>query len=359
MKATLILADGSVWNGVSIGAAEEKVCELVFNTAMTGYQELLTDPSYAGQGVVMSYPLIGNYGVNHEDDQSRQTWVEVLAVRHLSERGSNFRCEESLDNYLKEHGITGIAGLDTRALTKKLRSQGTMNAMVTCAEHFSVEEKLEQIRAYRITDAVRRATCPERTEIQGNGCRVAFLDYGAKRNLIDSLARRGCSITIFPADTKAEEILSGGFDGVMLSDGPGDPAQCTDMVEELKKLYASELPIFGVCLGHQLMALATGASTERLPYGHRGASHPVRACKSGRIYITSQNHGYVVRRESVDPEVAEVSYENVNDGTVEGLRYCNGRVNTVQFHPEADPGPVDTAYLFDEFIAMMGGNEHA
>lgn len=359
MKATLILADGSVWSGVSIGTAEEKVFELVFNTAMTGYQELLTDPSYAGQGVVMSYPLIGNYGANHEDVQSRQTWVEALVVRHLSERGSNFRCEESLDNYLKEHGITGIAALDTRALTKKLRSQGTMNAMVTCAEHFSVEEKLEQIRTYRVTDAVGRATCRERTELPGSGCRVALLDLGARQSLIDSLTSRGCGVTRFPADTRAEEILSGDFDGVMLSNGPGDPAQCAGIVEEVKKLYAAQLPILAVGLGHQLVALAAGASTERLPYGHRGVNHPVRDRRSGRVYITSQNHGYTVRRDSVDPAVAEVSYENVNDSTVEGLRYCGGRVNTVQFQPKDDPGQVDTACVFDEFVAMMGGKEHA
>ncbi|MCI8537993.1 MAG: carbamoyl phosphate synthase small subunit [Oscillospiraceae bacterium] len=360
MRATLILENGSTFVGQSIGSTEERVCEMVFNTSVVGYQEILTDPSYAGQGVVMSYPLIGNYGVNEEDNQSRQPWVEAFVVRHLSERGSNFRCTGTLNDYLKEHHITGIEGVDTRALTKILRSQGSMNGMITCAEHFSVAEVMEKLKAYHVQGTVERTTC-ETVSVygEGNQYKVAYLDFGTKQNLVTCLVDRNCQVTVFPAHTPAEEILSRSFDGVMLSNGPGDPADCTDIIEELKKLYASNLPIFAVCLGHQLMALATGAKTERLGYGHRGANHPVKDLTKGRVHITSQNHGYVVVGDSVDPAVAEVSYVNVNDGTVEGLRYKNGRVFTVQFHPEANPGPVDTAYLFDDFIALMGGKNHA
>ena len=360
MRATLILENGSTFVGKSIGCTEDRVCEMVFNTSMVGYQEILTDPSYAGQGVVMSYPLIGNYGVNSEDNESRQPWAEAFIVRHLSERGSNFRCEGTLNDYLKEHHITGIEGVDTRALTKLLRSQGTMNGMITCSEHFSVAEIMERLKAYRVQGTVERTTRKEPEVLgEGNPHKVAYLDFGTKQNLIDSLVERGCCVTVFPAHTPAETILNGGFDGVMLSNGPGDPADCVEIIAELKKLYDAQIPMFAVCLGHQLMAIATGARTERLAYGHRGGNHPVRDVAHGRVYITSQNHGYVVVRDSISPDVAEVSHENVNDGTVEGLRYKNGKVFTVQFHPEASPGPVDTAYLFDDFIALMGGNEHA
>ena len=360
MRATLILENGSTFVGKSIGSTEDRVCEMVFNTSMVGYQEILTDPSYAGQGVVMSYPLIGNYGVNSEDNQSRQPWVEAFVVRHLSERGSNFRCEGALNDYLKEHHITGIEGVDTRALTKLLRSQGSMNGMITCAEHFSVAEVMEQLKAYRVSGMVEQTTCGESHVCNENGrYNVACLDFGTKQNLIESLTNRDCRVTVFPAHTPAETILSGGFDGVMLSNGPGDPADCGAIVSELKKLLDANIPVFGIGLGHQLMALAGGARTERLAYGHRGSNHPVKDLKRGRVYISSQNHGYVVAADSVDPAVAEVSHINVNDGTVEGLRYKNDKCFTVQFYPDSSSGAVGTDYLFDDFIALMGGNEHA
>lgn len=360
MKATLILANGSVFSGTSIGSTSDRICEMVFNTSMTGYQEILTDPSYAGQGVVMSYPLIGNYGVNSEDNESGRPWVEAFVVRHLSPRGSNFRCEGDLGTYLKEHDITGIEGVDTRALTKILRSQGSMNGMVTCAEHFNISEVLEKIRAYKVENTVEKVTRKEPEVFPAYGeekYHVAMMDYGVKQNMIECLRRRGCKVTALPALTPAETVLAGDYDGVMLSNGPGDPAENTTVIAELKKLYDSDIPLFGVCLGHQLLALATGAKTGRLDYGHRGGNHPVRDLEMGRVFITSQNHGYMVLTDSVDPAVAEVSHVNVNDGTVEGLRYKRPNCFTTQFHPEANAGPKDTEYLFNRFVASMGGDK--
>ena len=360
LKATLILANGAMFQGRSIGATADRVCEMVFNTSMTGYQEILTDPSYAGQGVVMSYPLIGNYGVNHWDNESSRPWVEAFVVRHLSPRGSNFRCEGELNDFLKDNSITGIEGVDTRALTKILRNQGSMNGMITCAEHFNVAEVLDKLRAYKVEGTVERVTRKEPEVFPAQGeqkYRVAMMDYGVKQNMINCLCRRGCEVTVFPASTPAETVLEGGFDGVMLSNGPGDPAENVDCIAQLKKLYESDLPMFGVCLGHQMLALATGARTGRLDYGHRGGNHPVRDIAEGRVFITSQNHGYMVLADSVHPEVAEISHINVNDNTVEGLRYKRPNCFTTQFHPEANAGPRDTEYLFERFIASMGGDK--
>ena len=360
MKATLILANGSIFSGTSIGSTETRVCEMVFNTSMAGYQEILTDPSYAGQGVVMSYPLIGNYGVNSEDNESRKPWVEAFVVRHLSPRGSNFRCEGDLGSYLKEHNITGIQGVDTRALTKILRSEGSMNGMLTCAEHFNIAQVLDELKAYKVENTVPLVTRSEPEIFPAYGeerFHVAMMDYGVKRQMIECLRRRGCKVTALPASTSAEEVLAGGYDGVMLSNGPGDPAENTAIIQELKKLYASDIPLFGVCLGHQLLALATGAETGRLAYGHRGGNHPVRDVEKGRVFITSQNHGYMVLAGSVDPAIAEVSHVNVNDGTCEGLRYKRPNCFTTQFHPEANAGPKDTEYLFNRFIDNMAAKK--
>ncbi len=359
MRAELILENGTRFTGESIGGTEDRICEMVFNTSMTGYQEILTDPSYAGQGVVMTYPLIGNYGVNREDEESRRPWAEAFVVRSLSQRGNNFRREGDLNAYLSEHNITGMQHIDTRALTRILRNQGTMNGLITCAESFCIEERLEQIRAYRVKDTVEAVTRRDKKVYDGPGRRVALLDYGTKENLIRCLLERGCAVTVYPADTRAEEVIAGNYDGVLLSNGPGDPADCTEIIGEVKKLYDTNLPIFAVCLGHQLMALAAGAKTEKLRYGHRGGNHPVRDVQAGRVFITAQNHGYVVRGETVDPELAEISHVNVNDGTVEGLAFKRKNIFTVQFHPEASPGPVDTAYLFDRFVARMGGGVDA
>ena len=370
MKATLILSNGAVFRGDAIGAVEDRVCEMVFNTSMTGYQEILTDPSYAGQGVVMSYPLMGNYGVNSEDNESIRPWADALVVRRLSPVGSNFRCEGSLGDYLRQHNIVGIQGVDTRALTRLLRSQGTMNGMITCAEHFHVREVMDKLAAYRVSGTVERVTRKEAQVYAPLGdlnYRVALMDYGVKQNMVECLRKRGCEVTVFPAHTPAEEILRGErvgdryvpYDGVMLSNGPGDPADNVDIIREVRALYEADIPLFAVCLGHQLLALATGAKTHKMTFGHRGGNHPVKDLEAGRCFITSQNHGYVVDADTVDPAVAQVSHVNVNDNTVEGLKYKRPNCFTVQFHPEASPGPEDTEYLFDRFIASMGGGNNA
>ena len=360
MKATLILENGSVFSGTSIGSTSDRICELVFNTSMAGYQEILTDPAYCGQGVVMSYPLIGNYGVNSEDNESARPWVEALVVRHLSPRGSNFRCEGDLGTHLKEHDITGIEDVDTRALTKILRNQGSMNAMLTCAEHFNVAEAMAKIKAYKVENAVEKVSRKEAEVFQAEGEQkhsVAVLDYGVTQGVLDCLRRRGCKLTVLPAKTPAETILSGGYDGVMLSNGPGDPAQCSELLAEIKKLYESDIPMYGMGLGHQLLALATGAKTYRLPYGHRGSSCPVRDVELNRVFITGQNHGYAVQADSVDPSVAEVTHVYVNDNSIQGLRYKRPNCFTTQYHPEANTGPKDVEYLFNRFVASMGGDK--
>ena len=357
MKATLILENGSVFTGTSIGSTEEKICELVFNTSMTGYQELLTDPAYAGQGVVMSYPLVGNYGVNDEDVESDRTWVEVLVVRHLSDRGSNFRCQGDLNTYLKNNSVTGIQGVDTRALTKILRNQGSMNAMITCAEHFNIAEVMDKLKAYKVTGKVAQTTCTAAKTEESTGARVAVLDFGVTFGLVEHLTERGCKVTILPAGTKAETILTGGYAGVILSPGPGDPAENTDIIAQVKALYESSIPLFGFGLGHQLLALAVGGKTEKLPYGHRGGNIPVRDLEQGKIYITSQNHGYVVVEGSVDPAIAQPSHTNVNDGSVEGLKYSRPNCFTMQYDPEGNKGPAETRYVFDRIVSIVGGDK--
>ncbi|MCD8381299.1 MAG: carbamoyl phosphate synthase small subunit [Clostridiales bacterium] len=353
MKATLILENGAVFEGESIGSTEDVVCEMVFNTSMVGYQEILTDPSYAGQGVVMTYPLIGNYGTNDEDDESEHPWAEALVIRHLAPRGSNFRCTSTLNDYLIRHGITGIQDIDTRALTRILRIQGVMNGVITCEENYDLDALMERMHAYRVQGTVERVSCKEITHIPGDGPRIALYDFGEKRNMANRLLHYGCDLTIYPAHTPAETVLAEGYDGIMLSNGPGDPADCVDIIPQVRKLYESGIPIFAVCLGHQLMALATGARSRKMRFGHRGANHPVKDLARNRCYITSQNHGYVIEAESVDPEIAEISHINVNDGSLEGLRYRQKPVFTVQFHPEASPGPVDTDYLFRSFLDVV------
>ncbi len=353
MKAFLILEDGNIFEGQSIGSVSEKVSEIVFNTSMTGYLEVLTDPSYAGQAVVMTYPLIGNYGIAKEDMEAIRPWSQGFIVHEMSRIPSNFRSEMSLDEFLKEWDIPGIQGIDTRALTKILRDKGTMNGMITTNENFVLEEVMDQIKSYKIQGVVRMVTCKEKQVLENDGYHVALLDLGAKKNIAKSLHKRGCKVTIYPAYTKAEEILADHPDGIMLSNGPGDPKECVEIIEQLKILFETNIPIFAICLGHQLMALANGANTRKMKWGHRGANHPVKDVRTGRVYISSQNHGYVVQEDSINRKIAEVSFFNVNDGTVEGVHYLGKNVQTVQFHPEASPGPVDTAFLFDEFMNMM------
>ena len=356
MKAFLILEDGTVFTGTSIGSTRDMISEIVFNTSMTGYLEVLTDPSYAGQAVVMTYPLIGNYGIT-PDMESLKAWPDGYIVRELSRMPSNFRCEGTIQDFLKKYDIPGIAGVDTRALTKILREKGTMNGMLTTNENYDLEEVISKLKNYKVEGVVSKVTCEEKYVLEGTGKKVALLDLGAKKNIAKSLNDRGCEVTVYPADTTAEEIIASNPDGIMLSNGPGDPAECTSIIKEIKKLYETDIPIFAICLGHQLMALATGGTTYKLKYGHRGGNHPVKDLQTGRVYISSQNHGYVVDEDKIDPNVAVPAFKNVNDGTNEGLAYVGKNIFTVQFHPEACPGPQDSGYLFDRFLEMMGGEK--
>ncbi len=374
MKAFLILEDGTVFTGVSFGARKEIISEIVFNTSMTGYLEILTDPSYTGEAVVMTYPLIGNYGVNYQDMESKKAHPDGFIVREIAEKASNFRNDDSLARFLTDQGITGISGIDTRKLTRILREKGTMNGMITTDENrINDEGCLSEIEKYKVKDAVKKASCKENEVFFPNMARkpdkvfkpefqfkkdfvtevkyrIALIDFGAKKNIVDALLRRGCEVDVYPYNTTAEEIFRNKPDGIMLSNGPGDPAECTEIIKELRKLYEMDIPVFGICLGHQLMAIAMGGRTEKMKYGHRGANHPVKDLKTGRVYISSQNHGYMVVDGSLPENIAKTSFINVNDKTVEGLSYTGKRIFTVQFHPEACAGPLDTAYLFDEFL---------
>lgn len=356
-KAYLLLADGTLFEGVSVGAEGSSISEIVFTTGMAGYQEVLTDPSYFGQTVCMTYPLIGNYGLNADDFESRKCWVSGYIMREICSYPSNWRCERTLDDYLKEQGIVGLAGIDTRRLTRILRNSGVMNGILYSEGYEPSEEDIAAMKAYQVRNAVKTVTIeqpqvyPATTE--ETLYRVALLDFGVKQNIQRELCARGCEVTILPAYTDPQEILNGGYDGIMLSNGPGDPTENTEIIENLKVLIASGLPIFGICLGHQLMALAIGAQTCKLKFGHRGVNHPVKDLAKDRTYITSQNHGYAVIGETVDPSIARVSHININDNTCEGIEHLNAPIFTVQYHPEVKPGPQDTAYLFDQFIANM------
>lgn len=359
MKAFLILEDGHVFPGTSIGSQREMISEIVFNTSMTGYLEVLTDPSYSGQAVVMTYPLIGNYGICKEDMESEKPWLSGYIVRELSRMPSNFRCDETIQSFLERHDIPGIAGVDTRAITKLLREKGTMRGMITTNEAFQLEEVLPRIKAYNTGDEVSKVTCASPKHLPNTGLKVALMDFGSKGNIARSLHQRGCDVTIYPAHTTAEEILKDAPDGIMLSNGPGDPKECKDIIAQVKKLYDSNVPVFAICLGHQLMALALGGDTYKMKYGHRGGNHPVKDLQTGRVYISSQNHGYVVDEKTLPESVATPAFVNVNDGTNEGMTYTGKPIFTVQFHPEACPGPQDTGFLFDRFINMMEVHKNA
>ena len=355
-KAYLLLADGTLFEGVSVGAEGASIAEIVFNTGMAGYQEVLTDPSYYGQSVCMTYPLIGNYGLNADDFESRKCWVSGFIMREACDYPSNWRCDRSLDAYLKKEGIVGLAGIDTRRLTRILRNSGVMNGILYSEGHEPDEAMIEQMKAYKVTGAVKAVTIcepevyPATTEQKH---RVALLDFGVKRNIQRELCARGCEVTVMPAYTDPQTILNGGYDGVMLSNGPGDPSENTEIIENLKVLIGSGMPIFGICLGHQLLALAIGAETRKMKFGHRGVNHPVKDLAKDRTYITSQNHGYAVVSSSIDREIASEYFINVNDKTCEGIRYKKIPAFSVQFHPEACGGPCDTSFLFETFFDMM------
>ena len=349
-KGYLILQDGQVFEGVRFGAETDTVGELVFTTGMCGYVETLTDPSYAGQIVMQTYPLIGNYGIIREDFEGA-CCVKGYVVREYCDTPSNFRTDCDLDTYLKEQGVPGLCGVDTRELTRIIREHGVMNAAI-CDE---IPADLTPIKTYAITGVVEAVSCkePDRYPAEGEECfRVSLIDYGAKRNIVRELQKRRCTVTVLPASTSAEEILAAGPDGVMLSNGPGDPAENTYQIEQIRKLLG-KVPMFGICLGHQLTALAAGGSTYKLKYGHRGVNQPVRDLNGVRTYITSQNHGYAVDGDTV--KLGKVRFVNANDGTCEGIDYPELKAFTVQFHPEACTGPKDTSFLFDQFVELMKG----
>ncbi len=355
MKAFLILEDGNVFEGQSVGSTNEIISEIVFNTSMTGYLEVLTDPSYAGQSVCMTYPLIGNYGICFEDMEAHRPWQRGFIVRELAKNPSNFRSEENIEKFLIDNDITGIERIDTRALTKILREKGTMRGMITTNENYDKEECIARIKAWNMGHVVLDVTTTEKIIYEGkeDGYKIAVIDLGVKKNIVKSLLERGCSVTVYPAETPAEEIIKDAPDGIMLTNGPGDPKDNVKTIVTIKQLFATDIPIFAICLGHQLLALSIGADTQKMKYGHRGANHPVKDLKTGKVYISTQNHGYVVKEDTVDRDIAEVSFINVNDGTVEGLHYIGKNVQTVQFHPEACAGPLDTGYLFDQFMNMV------
>ena len=359
MKAFIVLENGMVFEGENFGAAGTSVGEVVFNTGMVGYEETLTDPSYYGQIITQTYPLIGNYGVNGEDAESGRVWAFGYIVRQVCDEPSNFRSRGTVDAFLKEQGVIGVQGVDTRRLTRILRESGVMNGALTteyasAGQALADEALMARIKGYAVTGAVDAVTAGETHTYNEEGApHVALFDYGYKRNIRRTRVGRGSKVTVGPARTTAAELRALGVDGIMLSNGPGDPAENTAIIENLKEITHMGLPVFGICLGHQLTALAHGARTQKLKYGHRGVNQPVTDFAMDRTFITSQNHGYAVVADTVDPALAQVSHVNANDKTVEGVRYRDIPCFTVQFHPEACSGPKDTGYLFDEFVAMM------
>ena len=358
-KAYLMLENGQIFEGRSFGAKGTVIGEVVFTTGITGYQETLTDPSYYGQIVTQTFPLIGNYGVNSEDAESEKSYVSGYIAREWCNAPSNFRCEGNIDDFLKKHNIIGIHNIDTRQLTRIIREAGVMNGVITTENIFDKKDELmEKIKAFSVKNAVKSVSDTKihiykPKEPNETKYRVVLFDFGYKRNIRRELIKRNCEVIVVPANTKASFIKETNPDGIMFSNGPGDPAENTEIIENIREIQKLNIPIFGICLGHQLMALANGAKTEKLKYGHRGANQPVIDLESGLTYVTSQNHGYAVIGDSIDPKIGHVSHINANDKTCEGIRYTAVNARTVQFHPEAHGGPLDTAYLFDEFVETM------
>jgi carbamoyl-phosphate synthase small subunit len=362
-QALLVLEDGTSFLGKAFGKEKTSIGELVFNTSMTGYQEVLTDPSYAGQIITFTTPEIGNYGVNPDDIESRAIFARGLVVRRLSTIASSFRATQDLDSYLKEHDTPGIYDVDTRAITRKIRDQGAMRAGLTTDPELFAHQSLEELKAEMLKrvlsspqmqgqDCTQEVTIKEQYTIGSGSYKVAVLDFGIKLNILRQLTERGIEATVFPARTKAQTILAGNFHGIFLSNGPGDPAACQDIIKEIKELCQSGTPVFGICLGHQLVSLALGATTYKLKFGHRGGNQPVLDKTTGRIEVTSQNHGFAVNQDNL-PEELELTHINLNDGSVEGFKHKKLPIFSVQYHPESSPGPHDSNYLFDRFIELM------
>jgi len=361
MKGYLVLEDGSLFAGEGFGAIGELVGEVVFNTGMTGYQEILTDPSYYGQIVTMTYPLIGNYGINDGDFESRQPWARGFIVKELCDLPSHWQAVKSLSAYLEQNGIPGLAGIDTRALTKHLRTSGTMRGVIVVTKDVAMPTA-HQLAAWTskaqgsslLPDQVRTVTTPEPYRISGGGHRVVVVDYGLKENILRCLSAADCDLMVVPSTTTAQEILAMGPAGVMLTNGPGNPVDVPESIQAVKDLVAfGKVPVFGICLGHQILSLAMGGNTYKLKYGHRGANHPVKDLITGRVYITSQNHGYAVDELSLNPADVAITHRNLNDNTVEGMMHLYKPVFSVQYHPEAAPGPEENRYLFDRFVGEM------
>ena len=358
-RAYLLLENGMVFEGEGFGAAGTRVGELVFTTGMTGCAESLTDPSYRGQLITFTFPMLGNYGICYEDRESPHIHARAVVVREFCPQPSNFRAEVDVDTFLREEGVCGICGVDTRRITQLIRDKGVMNAAVSNTE--PDDALLELVRAHRVSGVVDEVTVKEPVLLAPRGearHSVALLDFGYKRSIADCLTARGCAVTLYPAKTPAEQIIAAGHDGVMLSNGPGDPTDNQYSIEQIKILMDA-LPTFGICLGHQMMALAAGARTRKMKFGHRGANQPAKDLKTGRVYVTSQNHGYAVDNASLPGSGAVMRFVNVNDGSCEGLDYPGKRAFSLQFHPEAHGGPLDCSGMFERFISMMGGGENA
>lgn len=356
-QAKLILEDGTEFIGDNFGAPIDEMLmgEVVFNTGMTGYQEVLSDPSYCDQIICMTYPLIGNYGTNMDDFESLSPSLKAFIVKEASDNPSNFRNMKSLDQLLRSFNIPGLQNIDTRMLTKKIRSKGTLKGMLTSADKtFKDIEKF--FNSNYSSDQISRVSCTMPTDYPADGPRVVLIDYGVKKSIIKSLLKRNCNVFVVPYNSTAEDILKFNPDGVLLSNGPGDPKSVPETLEVIKKLQA-EVPLFCICMGHQLFALANGADTSKLKFGHRGANHPVKDLIRDRVYITSQNHGYAVETGSIKNTDLEITQINLNDNTVEGLRHKSLPAFSVQYHPEANPGPEDTAFLFDQFLANIKNNK--
>ena len=352
LKSRLVLEDGTVFTGEHFGAVGESIGEVVFNTGMTGYQEILTDPSYCGQIVTMTYPLIGNYGCTVNDFESTNSFVKGLVVREFAEVPSHYSSQFALEEYLQREHIIGIAGIDTRKLTRILRVHGTMRGLLTSGEETD-EVLIARVRAYELPrDQVAQVTAKAPYRLPGSGKRVVLLDLGTKMGVIRSLRARDCDVMVLPASASASEILSWQPDGLMMSNGPGDPEDLPEVVENVKQLIG-QVPMFGICMGHQVLSLACGAKTEKLTFGHRGANHPVKDLHSSRVYMSSQNHGYVVTSDSLAATDLELTHINQNDNSVEGVRHKTAPAFSVQYHPEAKPGPDDSDYLFDDFMQMI------
>jgi len=355
MRAALALEDGTVFYGRAFGASGKAWGEVVFNTSMTGYQEVITDPSYCGQIVVMTYPLIGNYGINREDNESRKAYIRGLVVKEECRRPNNWRLTETLDNFLKKENIIGLSGVDTRALTRHLRHYGTMRGVIGTQEADVNElvEKARQSPSISDEDLVSEVASWEVAVYPGGRRRVVLVDFGAKLNIIRCLLKRDCEVVVVPPRHTAAEILALRPAGVVLSNGPGDPASVPYAVETAKELAGTGVPVLGICLGHQILGLAFGAKTYKMKFGHRGVNHPVKDLETGQVYISSHNHGFSIDEDSMRGLDIYVSHRNLNDGTVEGIKHRYLPVFSVQYHPEASPGPRDSEYIFDQFVAMM------